>query len=127
MQSKQVRTNWCDSDEKVTIMKNTWHIENPLNCPMVTAISMIGGKWKPIILHMLSSGTMRFGELKKNIPPVSQKMLTQQLRELETDGIIVRKVYAEVPPRVEYSLSGKGAALTPILDELYAWGQRNSD
>lgn len=124
--SKQVRTNLCRSYENVTIMKNPWHIENPVNCPMVSAINVIGGKWKPIILHMLSSGTMRFGELKRNIPPVSQKMLTQQLRELEADGIIVRKAYAEVPPRVEYFLTEKGATLTPILNDLYAWGQKNS-
>ena len=107
-------------------MKKRWHTENPLNCPMVSAINVIGGKWKPIILHMLSAGTMRFGELKKNIPPVSQKMLTQQLRELEADGIILRTVYAEVPPRVEYLLSDKGATLTPILNHLYAWGEENS-
>lgn len=107
-------------------MKRQWHTENPLNCPMVTAINVIGGKWKPIILHMLSTGTMRFGELKKNIPPVSQKMLTQQLRELEVDGIVLRKAYAEVPPRVEYCLSDKGVTLTPILNNLYAWGEQNS-
>lgn len=68
---------------------------------------------------------MRFGELKKNIPPVSQKMLTQQLRELESDGIINRKLYAEVPPKVEYSLTDRGLTLTPILQDLYAWGQMN--
>lgn len=90
---------------------------------MVSAINIIGGKWKPIILHMLSAGTMRFGELNRNIPPVSQKMLTQQLRELEADGIVKRKVYAEVPPRVEYSLTDRGVTLKPILDDLYAWGQ----
>ncbi len=68
---------------------------------------------------------MRFGELKKNIPPVSQKMLTQQLRELESDGIINRKVYPEVPPRAEYSLTERGITLKPILQDLYAWGQVN--
>lgn len=107
-------------------MKRRWHTENPLHCPMVTAINVIGGKWKPIILHMLSTGMMRFGELKKNIPPVSQKMLTQQLRELEADGIVIRTAYAEVPPRVEYRLSDKGVTLTPILNNLYAWGEQNS-
>jgi len=66
---------------------------------------------------------MRFGELKKNIPPVSQKILTQQLRESEADGIVERKIYAEVPPRVEYSLTPRGATLKPILECLYAWGQ----
>lgn len=104
-------------------MKKTWHVENSINCPMVVSINIIGGKWKPIILHMLSAGTMRFGELKKNIPPVSQKMLTQQLRELESDGIISRTIYAEVPPRVEYFLTERGVTLTPILQDLYKWGQ----
>lgn len=92
---------------------------------MLATLNVIGGKWKPIILHMLTSGTMRFGSLKKNIPPVSQKMLTQQLRELEADGIISRKVYAEVPPKVEYSLTERGATLKPILEKLYVWGQEN--
>jgi DNA-binding HxlR family transcriptional regulator len=104
-------------------MTKPWHIENPLNCPMVVAINVIGGKWKPVILHMLSSGSMRFGELKKNIPPVSQKMLTQQLRELEEDGIVRRTVYAEVPPRVEYALSETGVSLVPVIDALYRWGE----
>lgn len=106
-------------------MKKQWHTENSINCPMVAVINIIGGKWKPIILHMLSEGVMRFGEMKKNIPPISQKMLTQQLRELEADGIVNRQVYAEIPPRVEYSLTERGITLTPILQELYAWGQRN--
>ena len=90
---------------------------------MLTTLNVISGKWKPMVLHMLLSHTMRFGELKKNIPPVSQKMLTQQLRELEADGIVERKIYAEIPPRVEYSLTQRGATLKPILDSLYAWGQ----
>jgi DNA-binding HxlR family transcriptional regulator len=103
-------------------MEKQWHIDNPLNCPLVAAVNVVGGKWKPIILHMLMSGTMRFGELQKHIPPVSQKMLTQQLRELEADGVIERTVYATVPPRVEYSLSPRGSELVPILSALYAWG-----
>lgn len=70
-----------------------------------------------------AAGTMRFGELKRNIPPVSQKMLTQQLRELEADGVVVRKVYAEVPPKVEYSLSTQGETLRSILESLYEWGR----
>ena len=107
-------------------MKKHWHTENPISCPMVSAINVIGGKWKPIILHMLSDATMRFGEIKKNIPPISQKMLTQQLRELEADGIVNRTVYAEVPPKVEYSLTERGATLKPILQDLYAWGRQNS-
>ncbi len=90
---------------------------------MLTTLNVIGGKWKPMVLHMLFSQTMRFGDLKRNIPPVSQKMLTQQLRELEADGIVARKIYAEIPPRVEYSLTHRGTSLKPILDCLYTWGQ----
>lgn len=104
-------------------MKKTWHIENPLKCPMVKALNVIGGRWKPIILHILSEEKQRFGELRKKIPPVTQKMLTQQLRELEADGLIKRQVYAEVPPRVEYSMTAKGKDLVPILNDLYDWGE----
>lgn len=107
-------------------MKKHWYTENPTSCPMLLTINIIGGKWKPIILHMLSEGTMRFGELKKNIPPVSQKMLTQQLRELEADGIINRKLYPEVPPKAEYSLTERGMTLRPVLQGLYEWGQMNN-
>jgi DNA-binding HxlR family transcriptional regulator len=107
-------------------MKKHWHTDNPTSCPLMAAVNIIGGKWKPIILHMLSEGTLRFGELKKNIPPVSQKMLTQQLRELEADGIIHRKVYLEVPPRTEYFLTERGLTLWPILQDLYEWGASES-
>ncbi|MCG8613029.1 MAG: helix-turn-helix transcriptional regulator [Pseudomonadales bacterium] len=103
-------------------MKHKWHVDNPEHCPMVKTLNIIGGKWKPVILHMLASQTLRFGEMKRLIPPISQKMLTQQLRELESDGIINRKVYAEVPPKVEYSLSTLGKTLIPALEALYAWG-----
>ncbi|MET3130973.1 DNA-binding HxlR family transcriptional regulator [Oxalobacteraceae bacterium GrIS 1.11] len=104
-------------------MEHRWHIDNPLACPLVQALNLIGGKWKPIVLHMLSERTLRFGELKSQIPPVSQKVLTSQLRELEADDMIVRTVYAEVPPKVEYKLSVRGASLVPLLNALYAWGQ----
>lgn len=104
-------------------MKKPWLIDNPLNCPMVVSINTIGGKWKPIILHMLSSGTMRFNELKRKVPPLSQKVLTQQLRELEQDRIVNRTVYPEVPPRVEYSLTPLGMTLVPVLESLYRWGE----
>ncbi len=108
-------------------MQKQWHTDNPENCPMVYSLNVIGGKWKPVILHMLVDGIMRFGELKKNIPPVTQKMLTQQLRQLENDGLVYRKVYAEVPPRVEYSLTDKGKTLVPVLDQLYQWGAEHRD
>ncbi|HEX8547879.1 MAG TPA: helix-turn-helix domain-containing protein [Cytophagaceae bacterium] len=96
-----------------------------IQCPVTATLQIIGGKWKPIILWVLSSGTKRFGELKKNMPEVTQKMLTQQLRELETDGIITRRVYAEIPPKVEYSLTEKGHTLGPILKSMCDWGSKH--
>jgi DNA-binding HxlR family transcriptional regulator len=108
--------------EKDTIVKNQWHIDNPVDCPVVYAVSLIGGKWKPIILQILTNGPVRFGELRRKIPPVTQKMLTQQLRELEADGMLTRTVYAEVPPRVEYRLSDSGLTVIPVLTALRNWG-----
>ncbi len=84
-------------------------------CPVTTTLSVIGGKWKPIILYIVRDEKKRFGEIKKLIPAITQKMLTQQLRELEQDGIINRKVYPVVPPKVEYSLTDYGQSLTTIL------------
>lgn len=105
-------------------MKKQWHMDNPLKCPMLKAINVIGGRWKPIILHILAEEKVqRFGELRKKIPVVTQKMLTQQLRELETDGLIKRHVFAQVPPKVEYSLTPKAKDLVPILNNLYDWGE----
>jgi DNA-binding HxlR family transcriptional regulator len=92
------------------------------DCPVVTAIDVIGGKWKVILLYQLRGRTLRFGELKKMIPRVTQKMLTQQLRELEKDKLISRKVYAEVPPRVEYTSTELAEKLSPVLDSLSDWG-----
>lgn len=105
----------------------SWHIENPLSCPLVHAVSIIGGKWKPIIIHMLSTGIHRFGEIKTNIPPISQKVLTQQLRELESDGLVSRNILPKIPPHVEYSLTDHGKALKPIIDALYEWGRHIND
>lgn len=90
-------------------------------CSVEAAIEAIGGKWKGIILYHLSS-TKRFNELGKLMPAITQRMLTKQLRELENDGIVHRKVYAEVPPKVEYSLTEFGKTLQPILKELENWG-----
>lgn len=100
---------------------------NQLNlCPVMTTLAVIGGKWKPAILWQLQQEELlRFGALKKRIPNITQKMLTQQLRELEADGIVNRKVYPEVPPRVEYRLTEYGKTLTPILDEMARWGLRH--
>lgn len=92
------------------------------NCPMEMTMDLIGGKWKVLILWHLSSGILRFNELKKIFPDVTQKMLTQQLRDLEVNGLIFRKVYPQVPPKVEYSLTGIGSSLVPVLQEMNKWG-----
>lgn len=92
-------------------------------CPVETTLMLIGDKWKVLILRDLMPGTKRFGELKKSIGTVSQKVLTAQLREMETQGLVSRKVYAEVPPRVEYTLTETGYSLKPVLDAMWAWGE----
>ena len=91
-------------------------------CPVETTLMLIGDKWKVLILRDLMDGTRRFGELKKSIGTVSQKVLTAQLRDMEEKGLLKRKVYAEVPPRVEYTLTETGYSLKPILDAMWAWG-----
>lgn len=96
-------------------------------CPVEITLSLIGDKWKVLILRDLIEGTKRFGELRKSIGTISQKMLTQQLRDMEEDGLVNRKVYAEVPPRVEYSLTEDGFSLKPILDSLQVWGEQYKD
>jgi len=98
----------------------------PSPCPVTTTLSVIGGKWKPIILYTLYEDTKRFSQIKKLIPAISQKMLTQQLRELEADEIISRKVHPVVPPKVEYSMTDHGRTLIPILDAMVAWGERHN-
>ena len=95
---------------------------NKTNCPVVATLDMIGGKYKALILWHLIDGTRRFGELRKLIPQATQKMLTQQLRELEDDNLIVRTVYPVVPPKVEYRLSELGESINPILEAMRAWG-----
>jgi len=95
------------------------------NCPVKLTASIIGGKWKPPLLFYLEGKTRRFCELQRLIPGLTKKMLTQHLRELERDGIVKRKVYAEVPPHVEYSLTRHGESLKPILKLMSAWGNRH--
>jgi len=92
-------------------------------CPVETTLSLIGDKWKVLILRDLIGGTKRFGELKKSINTISQKVLTQQLKTMNEDGLVERKVYAEVPPRVEYTLTEMGSSLKPILDSMWKWGE----
>ena len=92
-------------------------------CPVETTLTLISDKWKVLILRELMGGTQRFGQLKKSIGSVSQKVLTAQLRDMEEKGLVSRKVYAEVPPRVEYSLTALGKSLKPILDAMWTWGE----
>ncbi|KAJ57500.1 HxlR family transcriptional regulator [Actibacterium mucosum KCTC 23349] len=94
-----------------------------LFCPTETALGIIGGKWKGMILWCLCQGTMRFGQLHRTIPGITQRMLTKQLRDLEEYDIITRKVYPQVPPKVEYALSAHGQTLKPILANLEAWSK----
>lgn len=94
-------------------------------CPVTAALEVFGGKWKPVILFQLSGGTLRFSELRRAVSGSTQKMLTQQLRELERDGVIGRKVYAVVPPRVEYSLTPHGQTLRPVLKAMCEWGNEH--
>lgn len=91
-------------------------------CPVETTMLYISDKWKVLILRDLLTGTKRFSELKKSLAPVTQKMLTQQLRSMEEDGLIHRKVYAVVPPKVEYSLTPLGRSLQPVIESMKAWG-----
>ena len=97
--------------------------KNPLpECPVEVTLSMIGDKWKILIIRELSGGTRRFGELKKSVGQISQKVLTENLREMRADALVSRKAYAEVPPRVEYSLTELGMSLKPVLAALKKWG-----
>ncbi|MBS1661655.1 MAG: helix-turn-helix transcriptional regulator [Bacteroidetes bacterium] len=95
------------------------------DCPIAATIGVIGGKWKPIIIWLLIQETRRFGELHRSIPGITIKVLSRHLKELEADGIIQRKQFPEVPPRVEYSLSAKGRSLTAIMESLAEWSREN--
>jgi DNA-binding HxlR family transcriptional regulator len=100
--------------------------ERTYYCPVEVSLDKIGGKWKPLVLWYLRPQTRRFGELKRLIPTITEKMLTEKLRELEADGLIHREVYREVPPRVEYSLTPYGRGLNAILEQLCDWGKRHA-
>ena len=94
-------------------------------CPVEHVLALIGGKWKPMIIYHLLSGTHRFSEIRRKIPQATQQMLTLHLRQLEEDGLVVRTIYPEVPPRVEYSLSPVGRSLVPVFDKMLEWGQEH--
>lgn len=107
--------------------ENSVNLENEqvleTGCPFIFALSLMGKRWKPAILWKMTEGIYRFGEMKRAIPPISEKMLTQHLRELEIDGLITRTIYPEMPPRVEYALTDLGSSLQPILEQLNHWGE----
>lgn len=96
-----------------------------VGCPITATLEYIGGRWKAIILYYLSSGKRRFGEIAARIPTISRKVLTQQLKELERDGLIARKQYKEIPPRVEYALTDLGKSLSSVFKEMSTWGMEN--
>ena len=108
-------------------MTNIKNYHHPYGCSVEATLSVIAGRWKPVIIFkLLYSDVLRFGELKREINGVTQRMLTNQLRELEDDKIIERRVYAEVPPRVEYSLTDYGRTLEPIMMAMREWGARHT-
>ena len=101
--------------------KNQQKIENS-DCPVTYTMGRIGGKWKPIIIYLMRKGANRFGILEKGIEGITKQMLTKQLREMEADGILERKIYPEIPPRVEYFFTPYGESLFPVIDAMSSWG-----
>lgn len=98
---------------------------NETQCPVAAMLELIGGKWKPVILYCLRNDTRRFGEISARIPSISRKVLTDQLKELEEDKLIIRRQFNEIPPRVEYSLSELGKSMAPVLAAMEKWGMEN--
>jgi len=119
MTKAKAQTDKNNSDSVRTLSE----CDDMQRCPVATAIDIIGGKWTIIILYHLRGKTLRFGELRREIPKITQKMLTHQLRDLEANKLITRKVYAEVPPRVEYTPTALADKLNPALDLLCRWGE----
>jgi DNA-binding HxlR family transcriptional regulator len=99
------------------------NLETLANCPVTSAMQIIGGKWKILIIHLIYHGINRFGKINMMLPHASRQMLTTQLRELERDGILERVIYPEIPPHVEYFLTSKGRALVPVFNALADWGK----
>jgi DNA-binding HxlR family transcriptional regulator len=104
---------------------NKISLESLLNCPVTATMSLIGGKWKILILHLINNDINRFGKMTMMLKDISKQMLTTQLRELENDELIERKIYPEIPPRVEYFLTEKGKSLLPIIELMKIWGDEN--
>ncbi len=100
-------------------------VTNTFECPITATLAIIGGRWKTLILYQLTFGTKRFGEIAVRIPTISRKVLTEQLKELEKDGLVKRKQYKEIPPRVEYSLTELGKSLSSVLEEMAIWGNKH--
>ncbi|MBO9729859.1 MAG: helix-turn-helix transcriptional regulator [Chitinophaga sp.] len=111
--------------EKISIRKTKEF--NPANCAVTYCLNIIGGKWKPVIIHLIRNNKNRYSQMQKGIPEASKQTLTNQLRELEADGVIERIVFAEVPPRVEYHITPFGNTLLPIIDAMRAWGRQQMD
>jgi DNA-binding HxlR family transcriptional regulator len=109
--------------ESSTIQQNKQIVQN--ECPVTFTLEKIGGRWKPLILYNLQNGTLRYGQLKKSIPAITEKMLIQHLRELEADNLVCRDVKPVVPPHVEYSLTPAGQTLGPVLNAMATWGLNN--
>ncbi len=109
-------------NQEVDTIKKIVFDEN--SCPVTATMKVLGGKWKPILINAIYlTAPARFGELKRSVKGITQSMLTQQLRELEDDGLISRKIYAEIPPRVEYTLTEFGLTLSPIMQSMAKWGE----
>ena len=95
-------------------------------CPVTRCLSVIGGKWKPVVLFCISNGVDRFGMMQRAVPGITKQMLTKQLRELESDGLVSRTVFAEVPPRVDYALTEKGKSILPVIAAMRQWGEAHA-
>lgn len=107
--------------------ENCCNIHNHCNCPIEATLNVIGGKWKPMILCLLAGETLRYNKIQQLIPEISPKMLTKQLRELEDDGLVLRKMYPQIPPKVEYSITDFGRTVIPVLKTLLEWGSQYLD